>query len=231
MKWSGLFWVSVFLVVLTGCGGGEVEKQDAQAPAEPDLELIRGLYAFGHEVRALQPCGEVEDLWVIDSSGTLKAAHGALAGSMTDAPRVFVVATGRTGPAPDDGFGEDYAGSVTIKEVIYVALEGHGCDFDLTRFVYRASGNEPFWMVEVLPEGMTFSRPGYPTVTWPGVSREATTDQLVFTGSGGDQPGHLTIAPGPAYDSMSGAYHGHRADFELGGEKFAGVAMRGFAAD
>jgi len=75
----GFLLLALGMIALTGCGSGEVEKQDAQAPAEPDLELIRGLYAFGHEVRALQPCGEVEDLWVIDSSGTLKAAHGALA--------------------------------------------------------------------------------------------------------------------------------------------------------
>jgi uncharacterized membrane protein len=218
-----------FLVVLNGCESGEGEKNAAPGSEESPPPLIRGLYAFGHEVRALRPCGEDDDLWVIDSSGALQKVHESLVGSLEGSPRVFVIATGRTGPAPAEGFGADYAGAVTIDEIIYVAFEGYRCDFDVTRFVFRAYGNEPFWMVEVLPEGMTQSHPGRPAVTRPEVSREKVGDTLVFRGLGSDQTGILTISPGPGYDSMSGAYHGHLATFETAGEKFEGVAMRGFA--
>jgi uncharacterized membrane protein len=221
----------VFLVVLSGCGSGDGEKADAQGQDVSHPTLIRGLYAFGHEVRALRPCGQDDDLWVIDPSGTLQEVHGMLAGSLEGAPRVFVIATGWTGPAPTEGFGAEYAGAVTIDEIIYVALEGFRCDFDLTRFVFRASGNEPFWMVEVKPEGMTLSHPGRPAITWPEVALEKVGGTLVFRGQGSDAPGVLKISPGPGYDSMSGAYHGYLAGFEVGGEKFAGVALRGFSPE
>lgn len=236
-KWNGMHrktgllitFILLWAAALLGCGGGDRENRETPETSGPEPTLVRGMYAFGHEVRALQPCGEEEDLWVIDPSGTLQAVHGSLVGNMADAPRVFVVATGVPGPAPAEGFGVGYAGSVTIDEVLYVALEGFRCDFDLTRFTYRASGTEPFWLVEVLPAGLTLTRPGSPAVTWPEVATERKGDLLVFTGSGADRPCRLTIIPEPARDAMSGAYFRHKAVFTLGEDEFTGVAMRGFA--
>lgn len=222
----------LLLVLLAGCDGREVEKRTTLESKEAPPILIRGLYAFGHEVRALRPCGQDEDLWVIDPSGTLQKVHEKLVGSLEGAPRVFVVASGRTGPPPSEGFGAEYAGAVTIEEIIYVASEGFRCDFDMTRFVFRAYGNEPFWMVEVLPDQMTLSRPGQVNIIWPEVSREISGDNLVFVGSAGkNKQVRLTVLPQPGQDSMSGAYHGHTAVFELNDEELKGVALRGFAGD
>ena len=225
----GLMMVAT-LIGASACGGGGEEKKEIAAVA-PRGELIRGHYIFAHEVRALRPCGEDEDVWVIDRSGILAREYQQLAGSLKPDVRISVIATGSKGPAPDEGFGADYSGSVTIYEVIYAALEGYGCDFDVTGFVFRAYGTEPFWMVEVLPQGMRLSRPGSPEKIWPEVSAEHQGDLVVFHGSGAEKPGTLTIEPGPGHDDMSGSYFHHRARFEWDGEIYRGSALRGFAPD
>lgn len=216
------------LIGATACGEGEKENEETAADAVPE-ELIRGHYLFAHEVRALRPCGEDEDVWVIDRSGILAREFQQLVGISPQDVRISVIATGSKGPAPDDGFGGDYPGSVTIDEVIYAAREGFGCEFDLTGFIFRANGNEPFWMVEILPAGMRFSQPGGPEVFWPEVSAKRQGDLLVFHGTGADKAATLTIEPGPGYDDMSGSYFHHRARFEWNGTMFEGPAMRGRA--
>lgn len=191
-------------------------------------EIIRGHYLFGHEVRALRPCGEDEDVWVIDPTGVLVKQFRQLTGGLQGDARISVIATGRKGPAPAEGFGADYPGSVIIDEVIYAALEGYGCDFDLTGFVFRAYGNEPFWMVEVMPGAMRFSQPGSPEVIWPQVAGERQGNVMIFRGSGGEKSATLTIEPEPGYDNMSGSYFHHGARFDLDGDIFTGTALRGF---
>jgi len=217
------------LIGATACDDGGTEKKETVSDAAYQ-GIIRGHYTFGHEVRALRPCGEDEDLWVIDRTDMLPQLFRQLVGSLKGDPRITVIATGRTGPAPSEGFGAEYAGTVTIDEVVYAALEGFGCDFDVTGFVYRAYGNEPFWMVEVLRGAMRLLRPGSPELIWPEVSEERKGDLVVLRGTGGEIPGTLTIEPGPGYDNMSGSYFHHKARFDLDGEIFTGAALRGMAA-
>jgi uncharacterized membrane protein len=212
------------------CGDADRDKGVSGETVNPS-ELIRGHYTFGHEVRALRPCGAEADLWVIDGSGQLRGLFGQLTGSVQGDLRIFVMATGTSGPPPADGFGADYVGAVKIGEVIYAALEGFGCDLDLAGFLFRASGNEPFWMVEVLPESMRLARPGHPDFTWSEFTMESQGEAIVLQGKGGDFSGTLTIEPGPAFDSMSGAFFSHRAHFDLDGVTFLGTALRGTAAE
>jgi uncharacterized membrane protein len=194
----------------SACSEGGAEKEStvvdtvSRGIIRGHYTIIRGHYTFGHEVRALRPCGEEEDLWVIDRTDMLPQLFRQLVGPLKGDPRISVITTGSTGPAPAEGFGAEYAGTVTIDEVVYAALEGFECDFDVTGFVYRAYGNEPFWMVEVLPGAMR--------------------------GGGGEIPATLTIEPGPGYDNMSGSYFHHKARFDLDGEIFTGAALRGLAA-
>lgn len=216
------------LIGATACGERQDEQKKSAADAELG-ELIRGHFLFAHEVRALRPCGEEDDVWVIDPSGILAREFRNLAGTPHQDVRITVIATGTRGPAPDEGFGADYRGSVTIDEVIYAALEGFGCEFDLTGFIFRASGNEPFWLLEVLPAGMRFSQPGTPEVFWPEVSTNRQGDLWVIRGSGPDKAATLTIDPGPGHDDMSGSYFHHRARLEWDGKVFEGPAMRGRA--
>jgi len=221
--------LTVLLVGMSACTD-EGGKQEVRAMAGQAPELIRGLYTFGHEVRALRPCGEDEALWVIDKTKMLGQLYGKLDEAGQGGVQIFVIFNGNIGPAPADGFGAEYAGSVTVEEILYAAFEGHRCDFDLAGFVYRASGNEPFWLVEVLSDRMRLIRPGFPDLVWPGLTMETTGNGVVWRGSGGEFPAALTIGPGPAYDSMSGAYFHQKASFDLDGQIFKGSAMRGLAS-
>lgn len=232
-SWSGAGLKTVFssllmmaLVCMTGCQGGSGEKEATPSDA-PRGELIRGLYLFGHETRALLPCGEEEDLWVIDNTGLLSDLHKDLVESLAGEIRIFVIATGSRESAPAEGFGAEYAGSVVVDEVIYAAREGYRCEFDLSGFSWRAYGTEPFWLVEITGDGMTYSTPGTQVLTWPEVSGEIIGDKIELRGKGGGQEGVLVILPGPGHDDMSGAYFHHRASFELDGKLFEGAAMRG----
>lgn len=220
----------VAMTCMAGCMGKTGEKKGSPSSV-PRGEIIRGLYLFGHETRALLPCGEEEDLWVIDNTGLLSGLHKGLVESMEGEIRIFVIATGSRGSAPTEGFGEKYAGSVVVDEVIYAALEGYRCEFDLAGFSWRAHGTEPFWLVEITGDGMKYSTPGNPVVTWPEFSGESKGDQIEFRGTGGEQEGMLVILPGPGQDDMSGAYFHHRASFELDGKVFEGAAMRGLISE
>jgi len=213
----------------SACSEGGAEKESTEVDTV-SRGIIRGHYTFGHEVRALRPCGEEEDLWVVDRTDMLSQLFRQLVGPLKGDPRISVIATGSTGPAPAEGFGAEYAGTVTIDEVVYAALEGFECDFDVTGFVYRAYGNEPFWMVEVLPGAMRLFRPDSPELIWPEVSEERKGDLVVLRGGGGEIPATLTIEPGPGYDNMSGSYFHHKSRFDLDGEIFTGAALRGLAA-
>lgn len=228
-KYVLTFVLTTLLVGVSACTD-EAGKQEVRAVAGQAPELIRGLYTFGHEVRALRPCGEDEDLWVIDQTNMLGQLYGKLDEAGLGGVQIFVIFKGNFGPSPVEGFGAEYAGSVTVDEIIYAAYEGYRCDFDLAGFVYRASGNEPFWMVEVLPDRMRMVRPGFPDLVWPELAMETTGDGVVWRGSGGELPAVLTIGPGPGYDSMSGAYFHQKAKFDLDGQIFKGPAMRGLAS-
>jgi uncharacterized membrane protein len=219
----------LILIALVSCTSGDEPADSADPAAGP--RIIRGYYVFGHEVREFRPCGEDEALWVIDQTALLKSLHFELAAGTMPYAEVFVVVAGRTGAPPADGFGADYAGAVTIEEVIYAALEGFGCDFDWSRFTYRAQGNEPSWTLEVTPAGMRLIRPGHPDLTWEGVEEITVLNAVVFRATGDDtHPGvKLYIEPGPIRDTMSGAYYGLSAKLVLDGEAFAGSALRGSA--
>jgi uncharacterized membrane protein len=196
-----------------------------------DITIVRGHYVFGHEVRSFRPCGEDETLWVVDGTDLLRDLHTELAPKTTPYAEIFVVAAGRIGPSPADGFGADYPGALSIEKVIYAAFEGFGCDFDWGNFTYRAQGNEPFWMVDVLPSEMRFARPGHDDQTWTHVRKDQTDDAVIFHAIGEDRSTiQLVIETGPSRDTMSGAYYGLSARLILDGKTFTGSALQGSGA-
>ena len=205
----------------------EVGQADAAEPAG-DLEIVRGHYVFGHEVRTLRPCGEDGALWVVDRTNLLKDLHDELTPGTAPYAEVFVVAAGRIGPPPAEGFGAEYPGSLTVEDVIYVAAEGFACDFDWSRFIYRAQGNEPFWTLEVLPTEMRLIRPGRPDLTWTDVNERRTENGVIFRATdGGLSPVELVIEAGSSRVTMSGAYYGLSARLGLDDQTLTGHALRG----
>lgn len=202
---------------------------DAGAAAT-GTEVVRGHYVFGHETRALRPCGAEEALWVVDRSGLLNDLHAELAPG--DAPHagIFVVVAGATGPPPEEGFGADYSGTFTVEKVSYATSEGHGCQFDWGRFDYRSHGNEPFWTVEVAAGEMKLVRPGHPERTWSGVSTLEGDGGVEIRATGERQTTvELLVSGRPSRDSMTGAYYALSARLILDGDTLSGYALKGTA--
>lgn len=233
----------ISLILLVSCTADEDrERQNARtemageqiSTGDPgrELEVVRGHYVFGHEVRTLRPCDTDQVLWVVDQTQLLQKLHTELTSGNRPYQEVFVVASGRVGPPLAEGFATDYSGIFTVEEVFYVAAEGFGCDFDWGRFQYRAQGNEPFWTLEVLSSGMRLTRPGMPGLEWQEVRQTQTADAVIFSAGGGDlSAAKLVIEPSPSRDTMSGAYYGLSSRLFLNGETYRGHALRGTGSD
>jgi len=237
VKFAGLVTL-IGLIACTSGDGGAGKNRDVSSDhigqtdgteTTPKIQIIRGHYVFGHEVRTFRPCGRDGELWVIDRSNLLKELHEELAPGTVPYAEIFVVATGRIGPPVEEGFGAELSGAVTVEDVIYATFEGLDCGFDWSRFLYRAQGNEPFWMLEVFEAGMRLTRPGYPDLVWADFKESRSEGKLTFhAAGGGDHPAvELVIEVGPSRDTMSGAYYALSASLVLGDQTLKGNALRG----
>ncbi|MFC1639536.1 hypothetical protein ACFL3B_02080 [Gemmatimonadota bacterium] len=224
--WSVVWLLWVFGPIACGSGSGAGEPQSS-GPA-PDQVVLKGHAVYGHEVRTIRPCGEAEPVWAIDSTGLLWDLHRELAPGMEPYEEVFVVALGSFGDASSDGFGADYPGSFIIKQVIYAAGEGFGCDLDLSDFSYRLSGNEPFWGLTLTETTAELSRMDAPVRVWHGIRSERFEAGVIISAERNDA-GILEVhlSEEPCRDSMSGAFYAYTATVLVAGEELRGCALRG----
>lgn len=199
-----------------------------QGSGGPEQQYIIGLATFGHEVRSFRACGSEEDLWAIDSTGVLWDLHQELAPSEAPYEEVFAAVFGVVGPPPNEGFGADYEGSLVVKEVLYVAGEGLGCGSDWSEFSYRASGNEPFWNLEITPQVLELDQLGLGRRSWTLTHEEHEADGVHFTGRAPDGTMvEASFSRKPCRDSMAGAYFGFSVAVQIDGEKLLGCGLRG----
>ena len=204
---------SVIMVLAITCGSGEkTETGQSDALQSPSpTEIVTGFAVYGHEVRSFRPCGDEEPLWAIDRSGLLWEIYDDLALHNELYEEVFGILEGRVGPAPETGFGADYAGSIEVTRLLYMAQEGFRCNLDLTQFRYRLFGNEPFWTIQISAGEIVLTMPGEDDRTWTDVQERPVDARVVFTASGPSGPIEIRIADEPCRDSMSGAYFGFSA--------------------
>lgn len=89
-----------------------------------------------------------------------------------------------------------------------------------------ASGNEPFWSVEVDGDALVYSTPEQ----MPGIDLQAQRsdrgDTAQFSGEHDGTPFTLEIHTTPCQDSMSGWDHPFTASFSWGGQTMTGCARR-----
>jgi uncharacterized membrane protein len=231
-------WISLAAVFTFSCGSDTTDRLDETGDAEmPDredfvaegvLQVWRGHFVYGHEVRAFRPCGREEPLWALEPSGLLRTLCERRVSAVTPYPEVFAVVEARAAPAPTDGFGRDYSGSVRIEAVLYAGLEGPGCDEDWAGFEYRARGNEPFWSAEVSGGQMRVSKLGFEDRLCREVSVECAPDEVKYTGI--DENGtrvELVVKREPCRDSMADAYYAFTAVLSVGDEVLHGCALLG----
>jgi putative lipoprotein len=185
---------------------------------------------FGHEVRSFRACDAREPLWAVDSTGALWELTQELAAGSPPYSELYAVIEGRRGPAPTDGFGADYAGTLVVGSVFHIAAEGDRCGTDLRGLRFWAGGNEPFWTVSMLSQGLELRRLGHEPVLWGEVSEEVAGTSLSVNAEGSErnpEEVRIVLSKEPCHDTMSGSYFGYSARLFLPGETLFGCAFRG----
>lgn len=220
----------------TGASSHQAERPEASEGAPPEsTQLLRGHLVIGHEVRSFKPCDSEQDLWVVDDTREgLAGPYESLTSGVYQ--ELYVVLLGAVGPAPLDGFGADYAGAITVADLRHAAPESHACNEDLSGIKVQATGNEPFWRVDIRQEEISLAELGSEDRRFSTTSISALESDLQqFRGAAaaeGRQPASasivVTIEKHPCRDSMSGAYFSYAARVEVDGRELVGCARQGW---
>ncbi len=216
------------VALVAACGSREpADTRRAGGPGAPSV--VSGFAVHGHEVKSFRPCGTEEPLWAVDRSRVLWEVYEELAFHNQPYEEIFCIVEGTLEPAPEDGFGAGYAGAIEVTKVFYMAQEGFRCNLDLTRFFYRAYGNEPFWSVWISAGGITLAMPGREDGTWVEVETQQQGTGPLYLASGPSGSIAISIVEEPCRDTMSGAYFSLSAAVVLGDIELRGCALKGTA--
>lgn len=217
------------LLLAVACGSREKAETGQSGTLEfpAPTETVAGFTAYGHEVRSFRPCGGDEPLWAIDSSGALWEIYESLAFHNEPYEEVFAIVEGRIGPPPETGFGADYAGSIEVRGLLYMAQDGFRCNLDLTEFQYRLFGNEPFWTIRISAGEIVLKMPGHDDKTWTDIRKQPLDGGVVYTATGTAGPIEIRIVDEPCRDSMSGAYFALAATVGARDLELRGCVLRG----
>ena len=171
------------------------------------------------------PCQEQRRFVLADGGNTDIEREAAQLGS--DGPScLFADLAGRLGGSQ----GKDNDGRFEISQIYRLQNEGHGCDdLNFKRLTLRASGNEPFWQVEVGSKGLVLNRPDHEPLALPYLEEQLPEGRLSFSSEANGQRLDLWVAPQRCVDGMSGAVNHLRAELRLDGQVLRGCAHFGGA--
>lgn len=208
---------------------GETTGVSAEVPSPP--ARFRGLYtAASPDSGTIRLC-EGGTLAVRDlTRGELQSAHEALGGG-PEVP-VFVEVRAESAHAPATG-----GVTLTVQALVRASPVGEsaGCAEPPAPYLYRASGNEPFWSATVGEDSIVFEQPEEPRrLAAPITVRETSAGRrVVHAETGGSVPHRirLTLTPGRCADSMSGAIYSFSAEAVVDERPLSGCARAGDRAD
>lgn len=193
-------------------------------PAAP-VDRVRGLVTLEGEAPSFTRCGGEVPMTIVGSAVDELLETMDRLGAASGAPPVAIEMIGATRLLPN-GVG---LASIESLQVAMPPGSASLCDLDAS-YLYKASGNEPFWSLTVGEgqlrfEAMALEAPVEIAATparTPGQSGPAWR---------GEQDGHsleVQLSPERCHDGMSGAAFPFRASVILDGESFVGCAMQGW---
>jgi putative lipoprotein len=226
------------LLLAPGCSrsdqpppSGETTGAHVSVDVPSPQSRFRGLYtAASPDSGTIRLC-EGGSLAVRDlTQGELHRAHEALGGG-PETP-VFVEVRAESARAPATG-------GVTLAVAALVRAspvgESAGCAEPPAPYLYRASGNEPFWSATVGEDSIVFEQPEEPRrLAAPITGRETSAGRRVFHAETGGSVPHrfrVTLTPGRCADSMSGAIYSFSAEAVVDERPLSGCARAGDRAD
>ncbi len=216
------------LPLLTACNilstETEVVEDGPRVVNSSALHRVRGQLENTGSV-LLKPCNGSESLPLDTSTDPDLMARMVAALLAGDTRSQFIDLLGREVTTED---GERRL----VPERIY-RLEGEslGCsDEEFPRLVVSASGNEPSWMVRVLPKGMLLQRLEQPELALPYVEESLPDGSMGFTSEADGNRVELWLTPSRCQDSMSDSVYHLSASLRINTEKpLTGCAALGGA--
>jgi len=204
----------------------------AVAPSATPGKVLRGHLTIGAgiEARSFKLCGAEDSLWVEDRTDSdLWSLYRRLS-NYPNRP-VFMEVAGELTEAPPDGFGAHFQQQILIREVRNASVESAGCFATPAQFAFRASGNEPFWNVEISKRGLTFSELGQDgKILFPYSPPTFFGEQIIYRSQiRSHQPRNLVVRleESPCNDSMADAAFSFTATVKIDDRTLTGCAREG----
>jgi putative lipoprotein len=227
----------VLLLSSVACGGAaapETHEDETSGPALSEALIegaFRGMAIFDVDGRPrFEPCGPMASppLALRDSTrGDLSAAYQELVGE--PGGRLYVEVLGRVEPIARRGLDGGPARQLVVQEVRRASFEPEGCDDSLQGVAFRASGNEPFWSIEITTIDMTLERPGEEPVRFPYSPAADSAGLRVYSSSlPSGTTLRLAIQETRCQDGMSGFWFPYAAELRLDGATMLGCAAEGW---
>ncbi len=195
--------------------------------AEPRGSRFRGHLVWGHESRSFAECGSGREGWVISDAGDeLVEVYEEL--TSTPYQPMFVEVRGTWEAAPREGFGAEYAEALRIMELLRAENEGFGCRLELDGVSFIASGNEPFWRLQIRDDGILMRSMESPDeVVFPAPGRQGQSPLITFNSDGPGAAIQITLEQRRCIDTMSGARFAWAATVDVDGRRLSGCAAEG----
>ena len=198
-----------------------------ESKAGPTGSRIRGHVVWGHESRSFTECDGDREGWVINESGDeLVEVYEEL----TSAPYqpMFAEVRGEWVAPPQEGFGAEFGEALRITELLRAENEGFGCRLDLSGVLFVASGNEPFWRLQIRDDGMLMRSMGLPAErVFAAPDRREQAGRIAFESGGPDSGIRVVLENRRCVDSMSGARYAWAATVDVDGRQLKGCAAEG----
>ncbi|VXC56602.1 putative lipoprotein [Pseudomonas sp. 8Z] len=213
-----LFATLALLPLVTAC---QVYSGKPEGP--PPATRLQGEVQVQNGALLFTPCQEQRRFILIDDGGGAieREAISLLAGGHTN---LFADVAGQLGGS--QGQGSD--GRFEVSRLYHLQREGQGCqDLNFKRMTLRASGNEPFWQVEVGSKGLVLNRPDHEPLALPYLEEQLPDERISFSSEANGQRLELWVAPQRCVDDMSGAISHLTAELRLDGKVMRGCAQFG----
>lgn len=243
-RWTPLV-VGLTLITLAGCtrkqneegatasaplpppaATSELSSGPAAEPTQSSLAIKRGVVTSEGDHIMFQSCDDKTPLWVIDESDS--AATELLT---EDATAAYVEVYGERAPVPDDvPAARGQAGVFILEQLLYAGVSGEtgGCDKPAPDYIVAARGNEPFWALQVMDDGMVWKQPEAPQEIKLGELQAQDAEGTVsYRATALGHSAELLIDSQVCRDSMSGEYFAFAARATLDGKEFKGCAHVG----
>jgi len=195
---------SFLLLALLFVGCGKSSRPD-QAPSEPvapptEIRLLTGSITPAESGWTLTSCDQSTTWSILDPVRNLDNALGFAS--------IYAKGSNEAGWA--------------IEHVNYLPFEGFDCQFDWEGVLWRAAGNEPFWMAELMEDGLSIRLPGSEMWAIPVEVAEGP----VFTGQGI----MLRFTDEACADTMVDTLYGWKTELSVGEDTYVGCGFEGMAS-